>query len=132
MVKRAHLVIVLVLIITTSVFAKKDPAVEARKAYGEQVSREIELSGWANCSGNTGCVVTVGHFPCGVICTPGRRVGLRVWLWDATAEATARFIQQEMEPRKAKLKSLGFEGVEIRGIQSGTNFPKGVANLPLQ
>ena len=114
----------LVLLVTPAMFAgDKHPERKVRDAYAKQFAAEVEHDGWEMSAWamRPGCpTVCVNH---------GEHNCLRLFWEGGTVEAVDRFTAQEIQPRLAKLRELGFVQVDILGLNSSNSYPNGRAQF---
>ncbi len=111
-------------VLATARAADKHPERKARDRYAQQFAAEIEHDGWS--------VTTFAMRPgCPALClNHGEHDCLRVFLNGGTVEAVDRFAAQELKPRIADMRSLGFVEIDILGLQPSHSYPAGMARIP--
>jgi len=114
------------MLVTPALFAgDKHPERKVRDAYAKHFAAEVEHDGWEMSAWamRPGCpMVCVNH---------GEHNCLRLF-WDGgTVEAVDRFMAQEIQPRSAKLRELGFVQVDILGLSPSNSYPNGRAQFTL-
>jgi len=122
--KTALVVFVPLLMLVTAHAADKHPERKARDRYAQQFAAEIEHDGWS--------VTTFAMRPgCPSLCiNHGEHDCLRIFLNGGTVEAVDRLAAQELKPRIADMRSLGFVEIDILGLQLSHSYPDGMARIP--
>ncbi len=121
---KAALLLVPSLLLGTARASDRHPERKARDEYAQQFAAEIEHDGWE--------VATFAMRPgCPILCiNHGEHNCLRIIMDGGTVEAVDRFAGQELKPRIAQMRALGFVEIDILGLQASHSYPNGIAHIP--
>lgn len=104
-----------VMLLTSLAFGKKDSTVDSRKEFANLYQQGLEQEGW----------------PETVVVSGKSKDVLQIWMPNAAVDMVYQFEKQLIEPYKTKIKSAGFQSVEIKTDVFSASFPKGVWDIGL-
>ena|SRR5450756_175139 len=117
----------ILLLLTTAWAADKNADQKARDQYAKQFALDVEHDGWQ-------LTAAAMHPGCStVLCFKrGNHDALTLFWNGGTVDAVDRFMREEIEPRRAELRDLGFLQIDIVGVFTSQNYPDGVARFPVK